>query len=102
MRLIYICLRVRRYSCFDQRAVVRVSAVAEMMALAAPCWMMNAFAEIHERQPSSLEPYALRIVKGVFRFIRKHFGSWRKYLSKIQLLGLDKMLIWEKDILQRQ
>ena len=70
--------------------------------LEVPCWMVKAFAEIYEQQPSILEPYALLIVKGVFRFIRKHFGRRRKYLSKIQLLGLDKLLILEKEIQQRQ
>ena len=49
-------------------------AAAEMMLLDVPCWMVKAFAEFHEQQPSILEAYALLIVKGVFRFIREHFG----------------------------
>ena len=63
-------------------------AAAEMMLLDVPCWMVKAFAEFHEQQPSILEAYALLIVKGVFRFIREHFGRRRKYCPRFSYLDL--------------
>ena len=67
-----------------------------------PLWMLKAFAELHTQQPNILEPYTLLIVKGAFRFIRKHFGLRRKYLSTIQLLALDELLNLEKEIQGRK
>ena len=63
-----------------------------------PIWMLEAFAEIYTQQPSILEPYTLLIVKGAFRFVRKHFHRGRKkYLSTYQLLALDELLELEKE-----
>lgn len=63
-----------------------------------PLWMLKAFAEVHTQQPNILEPYTLLIVEGTFRFIRKHFGGRRKYLTTIQQLALDELLNLEKEI----
>ena len=61
-------------------------------------WMLTVFAEIYTQQPSILEPYALLIVKYIFRFVRRHFHRGRKkYLSVFQLLALYELLDLEHD-----